>query len=90
MNEEQLIKNLHEQLLRTLKQAESYLEERGWTLEGKASNERPQMKDSLRFVYEQTKDGWKRIYEAQSFQNALFVAKSMMELAPNKKFCVNS
>ena len=48
------------------------------------------MKDSLRFVYEQTKDGWKRIYEAQSFQHALFVAKSMMELAPNKKFCVNS
>ena len=54
-NEEQLIKNLHEQLLlwmkaskkkdkwnqyeqttRTLKQAESFLEERGWTLEGKA------------------------------------------------------
>lgn len=55
MNEQQLIKNLHEQLYlwikaskkkdkwnqyeqttRTLKQAESYLEERGWILEGKA------------------------------------------------------
>jgi len=48
------------------------------------------MKDSLRFVYEQTENGWKRIYEAQSFQNACFVAKKMKELAPNKELCVNS
>ncbi len=48
------------------------------------------MKDSLRFVFEQTEHGWKRIYEAQSFSNACFVVKEMKKLAPSKNFCVNS
>jgi len=48
------------------------------------------MKDSLRFVYEKVENGWKKVYEAQSFQNALFMAKQMKLIAPKKEFCVNS
>jgi len=48
------------------------------------------MKDSLRFVYELTADGWKRVQEGQSFEDACNIGRKLKEENPGKEYCVNS